>query len=83
MAYLSNSDILMYSYDNFHIHLDEDDTNSAFVIYSGSGTNLWSISESGLAVAHQGSALAIDAGTEGQQLVYPVHSPQNWPTADD
>ena len=75
----TSSDILMFSNDNFHIHLDEDNNStSGFVIYNGANTAVWSISESGLAVAGEGNAAVIDAGEEGQQLVYAMHSPQNW-----
>ena len=75
----TSSDILMFSNDYFQVHLDEDNNStSAFVIYNGANTPVWSISESGLAVADQGSAAAVDAGGDDKQLIYAVHSPQNW-----
>jgi hypothetical protein len=66
--------------DNVHIHLDEDNNSSSgFVIYNGAGTAVFTVDESGPVVATEGSAAAVDAGgEEGQQLVYAVHSPQNW-----
>ncbi|MCB0254482.1 MAG: hypothetical protein KDI55_12220 [Anaerolineae bacterium] len=77
----TSSDILLFSMDNLHIHLDNDNNStsaSAFVIYNGGNTPVWSVSESGLAVAGEGAAAVVDAGEEGQQLVYAIHSPQNW-----
>ncbi len=74
-----SSDIQLHTMDTVFIHLDEDDNSlSAVIIYDGANNEIWSVYESGLAVAGEGNAAVVDAGEEGRQLVYGVHSPQNW-----
>ncbi len=76
---LSDSDVLFFTNDEAHIHLDEDNnSNSAFVIYNGANTSVWSVTEAGLAVAAGGSAEQVDAGAAGARLAYAVVSPQRW-----
>lgn len=76
---LADSDVLVFSNDETHIHLDEDNNStSGFVIYNGANTSVWSVTESGVAVAAGPSAVLVDAGSQGQRLAYAVTSPQNW-----
>jgi hypothetical protein len=76
---LTGSDILLLSNDEVHVHLDEDDnSSSAFSIYDGANTNLWSVGETGTAVAAGPSAVQVNAGSQGKRLAYAVTSPQNW-----
>ncbi len=76
---LADSDVLIFSNDETHIHLDEDNNStSAFVIYNGANTSVWSVTESGLAVAAGATAEQVDAGAAGTRLAYAVVSPQRW-----
>ena len=76
---LTGSDVLVFSNDETHIHLDEDNNStSAFVIYNGANASVWSVTESGVVVAAGPSAVQVDAGSQGQRLAYAVTSPQNW-----
>ena len=76
---LSGSDILLYSNDVVQIDLDEDNNStSAFNIRNGANTVVWTVSETGLAVAGGVSATAVTTGEHDQRLLYAVHSPQPW-----
>jgi hypothetical protein len=77
---VSSSDILLYSNDKVHVHLDEDNNSAAsnFIIMDGENNDLWSVSESTGAVSPEGSALAVDMDGENTRLFPAVHSPQSW-----
>ncbi len=76
---LSGSDILLYSNDTVQIDLDEDNNStSVFNIRNGTNAVVWTVSETGLAVAAGPGAVQVDAGSQGTRLAYAVTSPQNW-----
>ena len=76
---LSGSDILLYSNDVVQIDLDEDNNStSAFNIRNGTNAVVWTVSETGLAVAAGTSGTAVKTNAYDQRLLYAVHSPQPW-----
>ncbi|MBK9232329.1 MAG: hypothetical protein IPO15_16135 [Anaerolineae bacterium] len=69
---LSGSDILFYSNDVVQIDLDEDNNStSAFNIRNGANTVVWTVSETGLAVAAGASATAVTTDEHDQRLPTP------------
>ncbi len=76
---VADSDVLLFSNDEAHVHLDEDNnSDSSFVIYNGTNSSVWSVTEAGVAVTSGASAALVDAGAQDQRLAYAVVSPQNW-----
>jgi hypothetical protein len=70
---LTGSDILLFSNDEAHVHLDEDNnSDSAFVIYNGANTAVWTMTESGAA------AFGTDAGAYGPRATYAVRATGDW-----
>lgn len=76
---LIDSDLLLYTNDEAHVHLDEDNNStSTFTVYNGTNASVWSVNETGTAVAAGASAVQVNAGRQGPRLTYAVTSPQNW-----
>jgi hypothetical protein len=70
---LTGSDILLFSNDEAHVHLDEDNNStSAFVIYNGANTAVWTVGEKGTA------AFGTEAGAYGPRATYPVRATGDW-----
>jgi len=69
----TGSDILLFSNDEVHVHLDEDNNStSAFVIYNGANTAVWTVGESGTA------AFGTPAGAHGTRATYAVQATGDW-----
>ena len=70
----------LFCNDNFHIHLDENDTHSdsEFKIVAGDGSVLFEVSEGGTKSAGANSGILVDVGGAEPVVIYGVHSPQNW-----
>jgi hypothetical protein len=69
----TGSDILLFSNDEVHVHLDEDNnSSSAFVIYDGANTAIWTVAESGTA------AFGAKAGAYGRRATYAVQATGDW-----
>jgi len=69
----TGSDILLFSNDEVHVHLDEDNnSSSAFVIYNGANTAVWTVGESGTA------AFGTEAGPYGPRATYAVQATGDW-----
>ncbi len=70
---LTGSDILLFSNDEAHIHLDEDNNStSSFVIYNGANTAVWTVDETGAAT------FGTEAGTYGPRATYAVRATGDW-----
>jgi len=70
---LTGSDLLSFSNDEVHFHLDEDNnSDSAFVIYNGANTAVWTMSESGAV------SFGTEAGAYGPRAAYPVRATGDW-----
>jgi hypothetical protein len=70
---MTGSDILLFSNDEAHVHLDEDNNStSAFVIYNGANTAVWTVGEKGAAT------FAAEAGAYGPRTVYAVQATGDW-----
>jgi len=69
----TSSDILLFSNDEAHIHLDEDDDESGtFVIYNGANTAVWTVGEKG------GAMSSAEAGAYGPRATYAVQATGDW-----
>ena len=76
---LTGSDILMFSNDEFHIHLDEDNnSDSAFVIYNGANVSVFSVDEAGAVTFANAAATRVKTGDYGFRSVYAVQATGNW-----
>jgi hypothetical protein len=70
---MTGSDILLFSNDETHVHLDEDNnSDSAFVIYNGANTAVWTVGESGAA------RFSAEAGAYGPRTTYAVQATGDW-----
>jgi hypothetical protein len=70
---MTGSDILLFSNDEAHIHLDEDNNSaSSFVIYNGANTAVFSVDESGAV------AFGAEAGAYGPRATYAVRATGDW-----
>lgn len=76
---LTGSDILLFSNDEAHIHLDEDaNSDSTFTIYNGANASVFSVNEAGTVTFANAAATQVEAGTYGSRTVYAVQSTGNW-----
>ncbi len=76
---LTSSDILLFSNDEAHIHLDEDaNSDSTFTIYNGANASVFSVNEAGIVTFAGAAATQVEAGTYGSRTVYAVQSTGNW-----
>ncbi|MBN1139781.1 MAG: hypothetical protein JXM73_24630 [Anaerolineae bacterium] len=70
---LAGSDLLLFSNDEVHIHLDEDnDEIGTFVIYDGENYDLWTVGEKGEVT------FGTQAGAYGPRAAYPVRATGDW-----
>ncbi|MBN1660502.1 MAG: hypothetical protein JXA93_19050 [Anaerolineae bacterium] len=70
---LTSSDILLFSNDEAHVHLDEDNnSSSAFVIYNGDNTAVWTVDEAGAVT------FGTEAGDYGPRATYAVRATGDW-----
>jgi hypothetical protein len=70
---MTGSDILLFSNDEVHVHLDEDDNSvSAFVIYNGANTAVWTVGETGAVT------FGTEAGAYGSRATYAVQATGDW-----
>jgi len=70
---VTSSDILLFSNDEVHIHLDEDDDESGtFAIYNGANTAVWTVGEKGAVT------FGTEAGAYGPRATYPVRATGDW-----
>lgn len=70
---MTGSDLLLFSNDEAHIHLDEDNnSDSAFVIYNGENTAVFSVNEAGTVT------FGNEAGVYGSRATYAVQTTGNW-----
>ena len=73
------SDILLFTNDEIHLHLDENNDESGnFLILNGANTTVFSVNESGDMTATGTKSAAVEAGAYGWRKLYAVESPENW-----
>jgi hypothetical protein len=70
---MTGSDILLFSNDEAHIHLDEDNNStSSFVIYNGENLAVWTVGETGAVT------FGTEAGAYGPRATYAVRATGDW-----
>jgi hypothetical protein len=70
---MTGSDILLFSNDEVHVHLDEDsDSTSTFAIYNGANTPVFSVDETGAVT------FGSEASAYGPRAVYAVQATGSW-----
>jgi hypothetical protein len=70
---MTGSDILLFSNDEVHIHLDEDNNSTgSFVIYNGANTAVWTVGEMGAVT------FGTEAGAYGPRATYAVQATGDW-----
>jgi hypothetical protein len=76
---LTESDILLFSNDETHIHLDEDNnSDSTFTVYNGDNTSVFSVNEAGVVTFAGAAATRVEAGDYGSRTVYAVQATGGW-----
>ena len=70
---MTGSDILLFSNDEVHVHLDEDsNSTSTFAIYNGANTPVFSVDETGAVT------FGSEASAYGSRAVYAVQATGSW-----
>jgi hypothetical protein len=70
---LTGSDLLLFSNDEAHVHLDEDNNStSSFVIYNGDNLAVWTVGETGAVT------FGTEAGAYGPRATYAVRATGDW-----
>ncbi|MBC7263072.1 MAG: hypothetical protein H5T64_01800 [Chloroflexi bacterium] len=74
-----NSDILLFSNDEYHLHLDEDNNStSTFGIYNGVNTRVFWVDEAGNMTASGAKSAVVAAGEYGTRKMYAIESTGVW-----
>lgn len=74
-----HSDILFFSNDEYHVHLDEDNnSSSSFTLYNGANANVFRVDESGNMTIGGAKSAVVAAGEYGTRKMYAIESTGVW-----